>query len=49
MEFGTREILIILGILVLLAILLDGVRRVGKSRRGKLKVATPVYLLIHML
>ncbi|MAT52118.1 MAG: cell division protein ZipA [Porticoccaceae bacterium] len=40
MEFGTREILIILGILVLLAILLDGVRRVGKSRRGKLKVAT---------
>lgn len=37
MDFGTREILILLGILVILAILLDGVRRVNNARRGKLR------------
>src|SRR5690606_3320711 len=37
MDFGTREILILLGILVILAILLDGVRRVNNARHGKLR------------
>lgn len=37
MEFGTREILIGLGALVVLAILLDGVRRVRNARRGSLR------------
>ena len=37
MDFGAREILIVLGILVILAILLDGVRRVNRSRHGKLR------------
>ncbi|MFA5493450.1 MAG: cell division protein ZipA [Porticoccaceae bacterium] len=39
MDFGAREILILLGILVILAILLDGVRRVNRSRRGKLRTS----------
>jgi cell division protein ZipA len=39
MEFGTREILILLGILVILAILLDGIRRVRRARYGKLRIA----------
>jgi cell division protein ZipA len=38
MEFGTREILIILGIVVILGILLDGFRRVRHARTGTLKV-----------
>lgn len=37
MEFGTREILIVIGILVILAILLDGVRRVRGGHHGKLR------------
>lgn len=37
MEFGTREILIAIGILVILAILLDGVRRVRGGHDGKLR------------
>ncbi len=37
MEFGTREILIAIGILVILAILLDGVRRVRGGQHGKLR------------
>ncbi len=39
MEFGTREILIALGILVILAILLDGVRRVRAARDGTIRMA----------
>jgi len=39
MEFGTREILIVLGIVIILGILLDGLRRVRQSRNGTLKVS----------
>ena len=39
MDFGAREILILLGILVIVAILLDGIRRVGRARRGKLRTS----------
>jgi cell division protein ZipA len=39
MEFGTREILIILGVLVVLAIALDGLRRASRSRSGKLRAS----------
>jgi len=39
MEFGTREILILLGIVILLGILLDGIRRVRQARNGSLRVA----------
>ncbi|MFA5547104.1 MAG: cell division protein ZipA [Porticoccaceae bacterium] len=39
MDFGAREILIVLGILVILAILLDGVRRVNRARHGQLRSA----------
>jgi len=38
MEFGTREILIILGIVVIFGILLDGFRRVRRSHSGSLKL-----------
>lgn len=38
MELGGREILIALGALLVLAILLDGVRRVRNAGRGKLRV-----------
>ena len=40
MDFGAREILILLGILVIVAILLDGIRRVSRARRGKLRTST---------
>lgn len=39
MEFGTREILILLGIVILLGILLDGIRRVRQARNGSLRVS----------
>lgn len=39
MELGAREILIALGVLLLLAILLDGVRRVRKSKYEKLHMS----------
>lgn len=39
MEFGTREILIVLGIVIILGILLDGLRRVRHARTGTLKVS----------
>ena len=39
MEFGTREILIVLGIIIILGILLDGLRRVRIARHGSLKVS----------
>lgn len=39
MELGAREILIVLGVLLLLAILLDGVRRVRKSKYEKLHMS----------
>ena len=38
MEFGTREILIVFGIIVIFVILLDGFRRVRRSHNGSLKV-----------
>ena len=38
MEFGTREILIILGVVVIFGILLDGFRRVRRSRSGSLRL-----------
>lgn len=37
MEFGTREILILLGIVIILGILLDGFRRVRQARNGSLR------------
>lgn len=37
MEFGTREILIVLGIVVIFGILLDGYRRVRRSHDGSLR------------
>ncbi len=40
MDFGAREILIFLGILVLVAVLLDGIRRVNRARHGKLRSST---------
>lgn len=39
MEFGTREILIGIGILVILAILLDGVRRVRAAKSGTIRMS----------
>lgn len=39
MEFGTREILILLGFITILGILLDGVRRVKHSHKGTLRVS----------
>lgn len=39
MEFGTREILIVLGIIIILGILLDGLRRVKLARHGSLRVS----------
>lgn len=39
MEFGTREILILLGIVIILGILLDGLRRVKQARNGTLRVS----------
>jgi len=39
MEFGTREILIVLGIVIILGILLDGLRRVKQARNGSLKIS----------
>ena len=38
MEFGGREILIGLGLLLVIAILLDGFRRSRSRREGKLRV-----------
>jgi cell division protein ZipA len=39
MEFGTREILILLGIIILLGILLDGLRRVRHIKSRSLRVS----------
>ncbi len=40
MNFGSREILIVLGVLVVLGIILDGLRRVRAGRDGKLRNST---------
>ncbi len=39
MEFGTREILILLGIVIILGILLDGFRRVRQAHSGSLRTS----------
>lgn len=39
MDFGAREILILLGFLVIVAILLHGIRSVSRARHGKLRTS----------
>lgn len=42
MEFGLKEILILVGFIIVAGILLDGYRRMQKARQGSLRSAPPV-------